>query len=243
CGLCPGTRLHHPSLAEPPPKKQGATPHGTAPSSSLLRRRPPGPTVPGPRRPSMAPGSDRHGLGVDAHLLAVLATPLKHHIAVDLGKQRIVLAQAHIDAGMDARPPLAHQDAACGDVLAAKPLDAQPLGNAVPAVLGAAAALLGGKQLQIHDESHRRLLPSLRDAHFATARSRPTRPGLLPRRPDAVPPPIAPALDRGIAAALLANPGPWSPARFGPEPLGPALHRPAGIPSTRRPASAARAAG
>src|SRR5690606_5001528 len=156
-------------------------------------------------------GSGGHRLGVDADLLAVLAAPLKDHVAVDLGKQRIVLAQADVDTGVDARPPLAHEDAPGRHILAAKPLDAQSLGNAVPAVLGAAAGLLGGKQLQVTDKRHGISLPLL------GCRFRLATPGLVRRRPPcwARAPRTAPAPAPGTAAALPAVPGPWWPARSG----------------------------
>ena len=50
------------------------------------------------------------------------------------GKERVVPTLADPPAGMDARPPLAHEDAASRHGLAAVGLHAEPLGLGVPAV-------------------------------------------------------------------------------------------------------------
>src|SRR5690606_7468500 len=203
--------------------------------------------------PAAASGSDGHRLGVDADLLAGLAPPLKHHVPVDLGKQGVVLAQADVDAGMNARPPLAHEDAAGRHLLAAEPLDAQPLGDAVPSVLGAATALLGGKQLQIHDKSHRRLLPPQWVPGCSAGQGAPilyqqslkenaVRPDFRRGRPppyslpSEAAPPGAPAPGPGTGALLPEAREPSSPARFGPPARGSARPRLRGTPETRPPA-------
>ena len=49
----------------------------------------------------------------------------KHHLAGDLGKQRVILAHADVLAGMELRAALAHDDAACIDQFAAVTLDTQ----------------------------------------------------------------------------------------------------------------------
>ena len=56
------------------------------------------------------------------------------HRAADLGKQRIVLADADIQAGLDRCSTLPHDNRAAGDHLAAKGLHAQPLGIRVASV-------------------------------------------------------------------------------------------------------------
>ena len=47
------------------------------------------------------------GLGIDADLFAGLAQTLELHVAVDLRVQGVVIADAHIGAGMDAGSALA----------------------------------------------------------------------------------------------------------------------------------------
>src|ERR1700675_3686173 len=73
---------------------------------------------------------------------AVLALVLKQHDAIDEREQRVVLAPAHIDAGLVARAPLTNQDRARVDHLAAETFHTQPLSLRVAAVYGGAAALL-----------------------------------------------------------------------------------------------------
>ena len=91
------------------------------------------------------------GFGDDVDVLAV---PLRGemHAAVDQRKKRIVLAHAYAIAGVELGAPLANQDVACHDGLAAKALDAQALGVGIPTVAGRAAALLGGEKLEIERE-------------------------------------------------------------------------------------------
>src|SRR6266850_1398374 len=65
--------------------------------------------------------------GLNADEAAVTAPVEKFHIAGDEREKRVVLALAHIFAGLVLRPALAHENRACVDQLAAEALDAQPL--------------------------------------------------------------------------------------------------------------------
>src|SRR6056297_566787 len=65
----------------------------------------------------------------DAHVLAALRSLLlEQDLAVGLGEQRVVPAEAHVGAGMEAGAPLAHEDVACHHGLAAEELHAQSFG-------------------------------------------------------------------------------------------------------------------
>ena len=65
----------------------------------------------------------------DTHELAVLrAFSLKLDVAVFLGKQRVITADANINARMKACTALAHEDVASQYFLAAIPLDAESFG-------------------------------------------------------------------------------------------------------------------
>ena len=86
--------------------------------------------------------------GVDGSLLPILAQTLKAQGAVHLGKQGIVSADAHVGAGMDLGAALTDQNIAGLDELAICTLGAQTLGVGVTTVLGGAAALLVGEELQ-----------------------------------------------------------------------------------------------
>jgi hypothetical protein len=55
------------------------------------------------------------------------------------GKERVVLAAADIESGFDGRAPLTDEDRPGQNLLAAEPLDAQPLAAAVPPVSRASA--------------------------------------------------------------------------------------------------------
>ena len=61
---------------------------------------------------------------VHVHAAAFLVEP---HLAVDQGKQRVVLARADVRAGPELRAALADDDRAGRDRLAAEPLDAPAL--------------------------------------------------------------------------------------------------------------------
>jgi hypothetical protein len=71
------------------------------------------------------------GLGLLSRLnadeAAVTAPVEKLYVAGDEREERIVLALAHVFAGLVLRPALAHENRACVDELAAEALDAQPL--------------------------------------------------------------------------------------------------------------------
>ena len=56
--------------------------------------------------------------------------------------ERVVRSETDVQTGMEARPPLADEDAAAGDELAAEALDAQHLRIRVATVAGAADAFL-----------------------------------------------------------------------------------------------------
>src|SRR2546430_414272 len=86
------------------------------------------------RRPSGRRGEDAD--------VARVALSLEADDAVDLREQGVVVAAAHVEAGLEARAALPHQDAAAGDELAAESLDAEHLRVRVPAVAGAADAFL-----------------------------------------------------------------------------------------------------
>src|SRR5882672_11808071 len=81
------------------------------------------------------------GLLGDADVL-VVALALEANVTVGGREQRVVDAQAHVDARLEAGAPLAHDDAARRDELPAEALDAQSLGVRIAPVAGAADALL-----------------------------------------------------------------------------------------------------
>lgn len=86
--------------------------------------------------------------GVDRDLLAILAQALETDNTVSLGKEGIVGADAHVLAGVNVRAALTHQDVAGLDELTVGTLGAKALGLGITAVLGGAAALLVGEELQ-----------------------------------------------------------------------------------------------
>src|SRR5579885_147681 len=78
----------------------------------------------------------------DVHEGAVLRPAgAKDHATLRLGVDRVVLAHAGVEAGMETGAALAHDDAAGRHEFAAEALDAQPLGLRVAAVAGAASSL------------------------------------------------------------------------------------------------------
>ena len=89
----------------------------------------------------------RDGLD-DGDLLAVLAHPLELDAAVLQSEQRVVLADAHVGAGMDMGAALPDQDVAGQNELTVAPLDAQALGHGVTAVPGGTDALLMREELK-----------------------------------------------------------------------------------------------
>jgi hypothetical protein len=70
----------------------------------------------------------------DTYLAAVVAVILEAHLAVDLREERVILAEADVEAGLEATTLLAHQNGATGHDVAIVTLDAEPLGVAVAAV-------------------------------------------------------------------------------------------------------------
>ena len=84
-----------------------------------------------------------------AHLLVKLALALEAHDTIHLGKEGVILADAHVQAGMHLGAPLTNQDVAGQHELAISPLRAQALGLAVAAVTGGAHTFFMGEKLQI----------------------------------------------------------------------------------------------
>src|SRR5688572_7521761 len=80
----------------------------------------------------------RAGIGINRHLLLVLALALVLHDAVDGGKEGEVATQLHVDAGVNHGAELANEDAARRDLLAPVDLHAAPLRIAVTTVAGRA---------------------------------------------------------------------------------------------------------
>ena len=82
------------------------------------------------------PGPDRSLLfdRNDADLAAVLAVILEADLAVDLGEERVVLAEADVQARLESTSLLAHQDRPAGDEIAVVTLHAEALRIAVAAV-------------------------------------------------------------------------------------------------------------
>src|SRR2546423_3836925 len=91
-----------------------------------------------------APGG-RGGLpAVDADTLLVLARVLELDSALDGGKHGVIAAHAGPGAAQERHPALPHDDRTGGHELPVAGLDAQPLADAVAAVLRAGARLLVG---------------------------------------------------------------------------------------------------
>ena len=76
----------------------------------------------------------------------------KAHNAIDRCKERIVLANADVGAGMEMRAALTHENVACEDKLTVRTLRTETLGMAIAAVAGRTNAFFMRKQLQIHLE-------------------------------------------------------------------------------------------
>ena len=87
-------------------------------------------------------------------LLAVLAQMLKADNTAGGGKQRVVAADAHVHTRMDVGAALANQNVAGLDELAVCALGTKALGLRVTAVLGGAAALFMGEELQTNTNHH-----------------------------------------------------------------------------------------
>ena len=69
------------------------------------------------------------------HEAVLLAAVLEADYAGDLGEEGVVLAAAHVCAGLERGSALANQDGASGDYLAAEALDAEALRVRIAAVL------------------------------------------------------------------------------------------------------------
>src|SRR6267378_4353671 len=80
--------------------------------------------------------------GLDADEAAMTALVQKLHVAGDEREKRVVLALAHVFAGLVLGPSLTYEDRARVDELPAKALDAQSLPVRIAAVCRGAAALL-----------------------------------------------------------------------------------------------------
>ena len=78
--------------------------------------------------------------GMDADEAAGMAFVFELHDAGDLRKERIVLADADVDAGLELGAALANKNRSAADELAAEAFHAQPLRVTVPAVSRAANA-------------------------------------------------------------------------------------------------------
>src|SRR6476469_3935848 len=106
--------------------------------------------------------------------LAAPPTVLELDDAVDLGEERVVLAQTDVLAGVELRAALADDDRAPRDRLAAERLHAQVLGVGVAAVTAGALSffmcheleppagnlpLAGGRQLDLVDTDPVQMLP------------------------------------------------------------------------------------
>ena len=93
----------------------------------------------------------RFGLvGVDADGLLARVAGLEADDAVDLGEQRIILADADVGAGMEVRTALANKNVAREDELTVRALRPETLALAVSAVTGRTDAFFMCEQLQIH---------------------------------------------------------------------------------------------
>ena len=64
-------------------------------------------------------------------LAAVLAVVFEADLAVDLGEQRVILAQPDVEPGLEAASLLPHEDRPAGDEVAVVTLDAETLRIAV----------------------------------------------------------------------------------------------------------------
>ena len=88
----------------------------------------------------------------NADLLFAKVLGFKAHNAIDRCKERIVLADADVGAGMHVCAALTHEDVAREHELTVRTLRPETLGMAVAAVTGRTNAFFMRKQLQIHLE-------------------------------------------------------------------------------------------
>ena len=98
--------------------------------------------------------------GVYAGLLFIAALTLKPERSVNQRKQRVVLADSDICAGVDVCPALSVKDITGLDKLTVRALGAEALSMAVTAVAGGTHSLLMSEELKIHVE-HVNFLRSL----------------------------------------------------------------------------------
>ena len=87
-------------------------------------------------------------VSVYADLLLALCGVLETNRAVDQSEQGIIASDTDIGAGTDGGASLPDEDIPRQDSLTVRSLDAEPLGLAVPTVLGGTDALLMSKELQ-----------------------------------------------------------------------------------------------
>ena len=73
--------------------------------------------------------------------------------AVDLREQRVVLAEADVEAGPEPAAALTHEDRSAGDDVAVEPLDAEALRIAVAPVARAALTFFCSHELPTRAES------------------------------------------------------------------------------------------
>src|SRR3989449_9369417 len=66
-------------------------------------------------------------LRIHAHSVSLLVLVLELDLTVDHREQRVVRGAAHVEAGVELRPPLLHEDAAGGRELPGEPLHAPVL--------------------------------------------------------------------------------------------------------------------
>src|ERR1700723_2031584 len=78
----------------------------------------------------------------DGSEAAAVAAIDKLHAARDLGEERVVRADAHVDARLDLGAALANDDGSAGNELTGEGLYAQPLCIGIASVCGAASTLL-----------------------------------------------------------------------------------------------------
>ena len=81
--------------------------------------------------------------GKDRDHAAARAVIGELHGAVDLGEERVVLAEPDVEAGTELASALAHEDRAAGDDVAVEPLDAEALRIAVAPVPGTVLSFFG----------------------------------------------------------------------------------------------------
>src|SRR3989475_6859749 len=81
-------------------------------------------------------------LRIHAHSVSLLVLVVELDLTVDHREQRVVRGAAHVQAGVELRPPLLHEDAPRGHELPGEPLHAQVLRTRIAPVAGGADALL-----------------------------------------------------------------------------------------------------